>query len=73
MMTPTPKQTALAAKLFNSVASNSARHGSPLSRKDYRGDMLWLEMDPNSRGDVSKYIEIYMTAKSEARMTMRRY
>lgn len=72
-MTPTPKQTAFAAKLFNGIAANSARHGSPLSRKDYREDMIWLEMNPDSRSDVSKYIDIHMTAKSEARMTMRRY
>lgn len=72
-MTPTTKQTALAAKLFNGVATNSARHGAPLSRKDYREDMLWLEMDPESRRDVSKYIDLHMTAKSEARMSMRRY
>lgn len=72
-MTPTAKQTALAAKLFNNVAANSARHGAPLSRKDYREDMTWLEMDPESRTDVSKYIALHMDAKSEARMTMRRY
>lgn len=72
-MTPTAKQIDLAAKLFNKVATNSAKHGTALSRKDFREDMIWLEMDPESRRDVSKYIDLHMTAKSEARMSMRRY
>lgn len=72
-MTPTTKQIDFAAKLFNQVAATSAKHGAALSRKDYREDMLWLEMDPESRADVSKYIALHMDAKSEARMSMRRY
>lgn len=71
-MTPTAKQITFAASLFNSIAANSAKHGAPLSRKDYREDMIWLEMDPDNRADVSKYIDLHMTAKAEARMTMRR-
>lgn len=73
MMTPTARQTTFAAKLFNSIADRSAKHGAPLSRRDYREDMIWLEMDPDNRADVSRYIAMHMTAKSEARMSMRRY
>lgn len=72
-MTPTTKQIALASKLFNKVSASSARHGAPLSRKTFQEDMAWLEMDSNSRKDVSAYIDMHLTAKAEARMTMRRY
>lgn len=72
-MTPTTKQTILATKLFDVIAARSAKHGAPLSRKNYREDMVWLEMNPDSRADVSKYIALHMEAKSEARMSMRRY
>ena len=72
-MTPTAKQTALAAKLFNKIAATSKRHGCPLSRTTYREDMAWLELNAESRADVSKYIGLHITAKDEAFMTMRRW
>ena len=72
-MTPTAKQTALAAKLFNKIAATSQRHGCPLSRKTYQEDMAWLELNTESRADVSKYIGLHIAAKDEAFMTMRRW
>jgi len=72
-MNATAKQVALAAKLFNKIAATSQRHGCPLSRKTFQEDMLWLELDPDSRKDVSAYIGMHIAAKDEAFMTMRRW
>lgn len=73
MTNPTTKQITFAAKLFNSIAARSAKHGCPLSRKSFQEDMTWLDMDPENRADVSKYIALHMEAKAEAQMSMRRH
>ena len=66
MNTPTAKQTALASKIFNSIVATSQRHGCPISRKTYQEDMAWLEMNADSRKDVSEYISMHLTAKHDA-------
>lgn len=69
---PTTKQIALATKLFNKIAATSAKHGCPLSRKTFREDMVWLEMNPDSRKDVSEYIGMHFQAKIDASLNVRR-
>lgn len=71
MNNATTKQIALATKLFNKIATTSAKHGCPLSRKTFREDMAWLEMNPDNRADVSKYIDMHMTAKHDAAVYLR--
>lgn len=72
MTTATAKQIALATKLFNRVATTSAKHGCPLSRKSFQEDMRWLEMNPDSRKDVSDYISMHFQAKIDAALNVRR-
>lgn len=70
-MTPTTKQIDFAAKLFNDIAARSARLGCPISTKDYREDMKRIDLDPDTRRDVSRYIAMHFRAKQEAQIVMR--
>lgn len=71
MKAPTAKQASFAAKLFNDIATRSARLGCPISTPDYRADMARIDLNPDSGLDVSRYIAMHFRAKQEAQIMMR--
>lgn len=75
-MTPTDKQTAYAAKLHarhcNLLMDQCKRLNltMPTIRRDYRDEMAFLGLDPKTRRDVSAFIDLHVTAKRDAAMTL---
>jgi hypothetical protein len=72
MNTATDKQVSFARKLFAKAAAANARHAklcgitAGKTFATFEEEMVWLEMDPTSKRDVSDYLNLHVNARHDA-------